>query len=142
MASKIIEEGIDIISANSDSFNYNEDRRQIVNASALSSDSDSSPDSDDDISSDSDNDTSFLNRIPIEEDNPILTDQQKQEILLLKPLLQQEGKRPKRYFTKEEYNIGIMITRICNKNQKSYILGLEVLFSEARARAILNKIVS
>ena len=79
MASKIIEEGIDIISADS----------------ASDSDSDS----------DSYNDFGYL---ITEEDQPILTEKQKEEILLLKPLLQQDGKRRKRYFTKEEYNIGII----------------------------------
>ena len=94
-----------------------------------------------DSDSDSDSDNDFGNLIT-EEDQPILTDQQRNEILLLKPLLQQDGHRRKIYFTKEEYSIGIMITKICNNNHKSYILGLEVLFSEARAKAILNKIIS
>ena len=63
----------------SDSFNYNEDRRQLSNAVLSSdSDSDSSPDSDNDISSDSDNDTSFINSSSVIEDKPILTEKQKQ----------------------------------------------------------------
>ena len=49
--------------------------------------------------------------------------------------------RPKWYFTKDEYNIGIMITKICNNNHQSYILGLEQLFNKSRAKAILNKIM-
>jgi len=35
-----------------------------------------------------------------------------------------------------------MVTKITNNNEKAYKAGLEVLFNEARARAILKKIVS
>ena len=35
-----------------------------------------------------------------------------------------------------------MITKITNNNEKAYIAGLEVLFIEARARAIFKKIVN
>ena len=77
-----------------------------------------------------------------EENNPTLNTTQQEEILLLKPLLKRDGMRPKWYFTKDEYNIGIMITKICNNNHQSYILGLEQLFNKSRAKAILNKIIS
>ena len=60
----------------SDSFNYNEDTKQLRIASIWVAGSDS----DSDTSSDSDNDdfSSFINRVAYEEDLPILTDQQKE----------------------------------------------------------------
>ena len=103
------------------------------------------PSSDSDSDSDSDSYSGFggFEYIQnLQEDQPILTEKQREEILLLKPLLKRDGMRPKWYFTKDEYNIGIMITKICNNNYQSYILGLEQLFNKSRAKAILNKIIS
>ena len=95
---------------------------------------------DDYIDSDSDSDTFEIQNS--EEDQPILTTKQQNEIMELKPLLKRDGMRPKWYFTKNDFNIGIMITKICNNNHQSYILGLEQLFNTSRAKAILNKIIS
>ena len=100
------------------------------------------PSSGSDSDSDSNSDFGGFEIQNNEEDKPTLNTTQQEEILLLKSLLKRDGMRPKWYFTKDEYNIGIMITKICNNNYQSYILGLEQLFNKSRAKAILNKIIS
>ena len=61
-------------------------------------------------------------------------------IRALKP--QTDGFREGSDFTKEELFIGVGITRICRKNEGSYMGGMRVRFSEERARAILDSIVN
>jgi hypothetical protein len=87
-------------------------------------------DSDSDTDSETDDGVGWGSKVQI------LTAKQKAEILLLKPLLTRDGKRSKWHYTKNEYNIGVMITKITNNNEKAYKAALEVLFNEARARAI------
>ena len=58
---------------------------------------------------------------------------------ILKQNLKKDGVRKSWQYTKQELNVGISITTICNNNKDSYMLGLTQLSSEARAKAILKK---
>ena len=72
--------------------------------------------------------------------NPQPSVHQNMAIKTLKP--QTDGFREGSDFTKEELFLGVGITRICRKNEGSYMGGMRVRFSEERSRAILDSIVN
>ena len=69
-------------------------------------------------------------------ENTSLDEEQVLKILELKSHFKTDGFRKSLRYTKAELNAAILITTICNKNEKSYLCGLELLFNKSRARTL------